>query len=106
MKVLLDENLPEDLKFEFHGFEVYSVNDMKWNNKKNGELLSLIVKNGFDALITLDKNLRHQQNLNKYPIKVICLRVKDSRIETSLPLVPKVIGILSRIETINYYEVP
>jgi hypothetical protein len=35
---------------------------MGWPGKKNGELLDL-AENEFDALITLDTNLRYQQNL-------------------------------------------
>ena len=47
MKVLPDENI--DVRFknylsEFH--EVYTVNDMRWNGVKNGELLKLIISEG------------------------------------------------------------
>ena len=53
MKILLDENLPRRLKADFGAdFEVYTVRDMNWLGKKNGELLGLIVFNGFDIFIT------------------------------------------------------
>lgn len=42
MKLLLDENLPKKLKMDFLDFEIYTVSDMKWNSKKNGELLKLM----------------------------------------------------------------
>jgi len=74
MKILLDENIPTKIKFDFgEDFEVKSVRDMGWLGKKNGELLGLITLTGFDFFITLDKNLRHQQNLEKFDITIILL---------------------------------
>ena len=59
MKILLDENLPWKLKLDFGiEHEVKTVRDMGWLGKKNGELLGLIVFNGFDYFVTVDKNLR------------------------------------------------
>ena len=73
MKILLDENLPRKLKARFGPeFEVKTVRDMGWLGKKNGELLGLLVLNGFDVFVTIDKNLRHQQNLAKFLVAVFC----------------------------------
>ena len=56
MKILLDENLPKQLKSDFGpDYEVKTVRDMGWLGKKNGELLGLIVFNGFDFFVTIDK---------------------------------------------------
>jgi predicted nuclease of predicted toxin-antitoxin system len=58
MKILLDENIPRRLKFDFDtNDEVISVQEMNWQGKKNGELLGLMTLKGFDVFITLDKNL-------------------------------------------------
>ena len=66
MKILLDESLPKQLKADFGvDFVVKTVRDMGWLGKKNGELLGLIVFNGFDFFVTIDKNLRYQQNLDR-----------------------------------------
>ncbi len=62
MKLLLDENLPKSLKTDFTEHEIYAVWDKGWNSKKNGELLELMLAENFDALITFDQNLEHQQN--------------------------------------------
>ena len=91
MKLLLDENLPKKLKYRFHQtFVVATINEMKWNSKKNGELMQLLQDNGFQVLITSDKNLQYQQNLKKYKIKVVVLDVKDNRYETVVPLVERI----------------
>jgi predicted nuclease of predicted toxin-antitoxin system len=75
MKLLLDENLPIKLKYRFleKEIETFTVADMKWNSKSNGELLKLMIENGFTHLVTLDNNLSFQQNFIKYPIPVIVI---------------------------------
>jgi hypothetical protein len=70
MKLLLDENLPKKLKLDFKDHEIYTVTDKGWNGIKNGELLKLMLAENFDALLTFDKNLQHQQNFEKYLITV------------------------------------
>jgi len=63
---------------------------MGWLGKKNGELLGLIVFNGFDYFVTIDKNLRYQQNLNRVELIIFLLIVVDNRRETLQMLVPKI----------------
>ncbi len=39
MKILLDENMPAKVKYDFgEGFEIITAKDMGWLGKKNGEL--------------------------------------------------------------------
>ena len=91
MKILLDENLPKQLKADFgEDYDVKTVRDMDWLGKKNGELLGLIVFNGFDFFITIDKNLRHQQNLDRIQLKIFLLLAKNNRRETLQILVEKI----------------
>ena len=73
MKLLLDENLPKRLKADFSQHEIYTVREKNWNGVKNGELLKLMLKENFHALLTFDKNLQHQQNFDKYTITVFVL---------------------------------
>ena len=73
MRLLLDENLPKRLKSDFAEYEVFIVRDKGWNGIKNGALLKLMIAEGFDALLTFDKNLQHQQNFSKYTITVFVL---------------------------------
>ena len=69
MKILLDENIDVGFKDEFEEFEVFTVHDMQWHSKQNGELLKLAFDSGFDFLITLDKNIKHQQKSKQDWIK-------------------------------------
>ncbi len=91
MKILLDENLPRKLKADFGtDFEVKTVRDMGWLGKKNGEMLGLIAFNGFDFFVTIDKNLRHQQNLDKFNISIFLLLAVNNRRVTLQKLVEKI----------------
>jgi len=91
MKILLDENIPKRLKFDFDAKdEVRSVQELKWQGKKNGELLGLMTFEGFDVFITLDKNLQYQQNLKRFSILIVILDAPDSRHKTLQPLIVKI----------------
>lgn len=90
MKLLLDENLPKKLKSDFPEHEIYTVFNKGWNSKQNGELLKLMLAEGFDALFTFDRNLQFQQNFVKYPIAVIVLIAEDNTYLTLKELVPQI----------------
>jgi predicted nuclease of predicted toxin-antitoxin system len=85
-KILLDENLPRPLaKLFSDDLEVISVHDIGWAEKKNGDLIRSMLLEGFEYLLTADKNLQNQQNLDKYPIKLILLRLYDNRFKSLVP---------------------
>ena len=95
MKILLDENLPAKIKHDFNSeHEVYTVYEMGWNSKKNGELLGLMIMHGFDDLVTIDKNLQYQQNIDKFKIKIIILDAFNNKLETLRPFVNKLLQVL------------
>lgn len=100
MRLLLDENLPKRLKADFAEHEVFSVRDKGWNGRKNGELLGLMINNGFDVLLTFDKNLQYQQNFSKYTITVLVLSARINTYQELTKLSNKVVGVFgSRIKT-------
>ncbi len=96
MLLLLDENLPKRLKQDFPDFEVHTLHDKGWTGKSNGELLKLMMEEGFDAFITFDKNLQYQQNFTKYPIAVLVLNASDNSYEAVNLLVPHITDALSK----------
>lgn len=106
MKILLDENMPTKVKYNFgEGFEVKTVRDMGWLGRKNGELLGLAAFNGFDIFITLDKNLKNQQNLKKVDLKFILLLAKNSKHQTLQPFIDKVTKILKDSAVPDFLEI-
>ena len=90
MRLLLDENLPKRLKLDFAEHEIYTVRDRQWNGVRNGELLKLMLDNGFEALLTYDKNLQHQQNFVKYTITVFVLTARINQYTELTMLTPKI----------------
>jgi predicted nuclease of predicted toxin-antitoxin system len=96
MKILLDENLPTKLKYDFgENFEIHTVRDMDWLGKKNGELLGLAVFNGFEIFMTLDRNLKNQQSINKFDLKFIILLAVNNKHQTLQSYIEKVKVLLT-----------
>jgi len=87
MRVLLDESLPDELRSEIAGHEVYVVRQFGWSGLKNGELLKRSAGR-VDVFITADQNLEYQQNLRDLPVAVIVLMARTNRIQDMRPLIP------------------
>ena len=51
---------------------------------KTANLMTLCVENNFDILLTIDKNLMFQQNLEKYKVTIAVFNCKTSKIEDIL----------------------
>jgi predicted nuclease of predicted toxin-antitoxin system len=76
LRILLDENIPVQLKATFRDHVVRSVNysDIGWKNIQNGRLLAEM-EGRFDLLITADRNMFAQQNLSDRNICILVLPV-------------------------------
>lgn len=78
-RILLDENVDRNLKRSFDPeHEVVTVTEQGWSGKKNGELLRT-AEAEFDVLVTLDRNMQHQQHLPKYKLAVVLIRSRSNR---------------------------
>ncbi len=97
MKLLLDENLPNDLRFDFGvGHEVFTVDYLNWKGIKNGALLALMVQHSFDALITVDKSISFQQSIEEFPVLIFVLKARSNTHKLLKPLIPKVLELLKK----------
>jgi predicted nuclease of predicted toxin-antitoxin system len=88
MKVLLDECIPQKLKSQLPEFDVYTVSELGWGGVKNGQLMTLCVAHTFDILLTIDKNMTYQQNLEKYPVTIVLLNSFTSKVEELVRFIP------------------
>ena len=88
MKLVLDERATRHLKPHLTDFEVFAVREMEWGGIKNGKLMALSVEHGFDVLLTMDKDVRPQQNLDKYPLTVVVLNSFTSKLEELVMFLP------------------
>ena len=105
MRILLDECVPRRLKREFTGHDVWTVPEMGWSGRRNGELLQLMLADRFALFITVDQNLSYQQNLRAAGIAVIVLVAVTNRLDDLLPLVPAVLVRLGSISAGEFIEI-
>lgn len=96
MRLLLDESVPRRLRRSLPAHAVRTVGEMGWGGIRNGELLAQAA-NEFDALLTVDKNLQYQQNLDALPITVIVLYAESNELPYLLPLIPKLEEVLANL---------
>lgn len=97
MRVLLDESVPKPLAPLIEGHEVWSVQQMGWASVQNGALLRLAVAEGFDALVTGDRNFEHQQNIAGSGIGLVVLIARSNKREDTLPLAPLIAAALASL---------
>lgn len=92
-RLLLDENLPRLLAKQFVGHSVSTVQQMGWSGLKNGNLLRS-ASGQFDVLVTLDRNLPHQQSLKGTGIAVLVIKTRSSKLSDLEPIVDEVLQAL------------
>ena len=98
MRVLLDENLDwRVIRYFDPDFQVTTVSRQGWKGKRNGELLEQAAAM-FDALVTMDKGIEHQQNLRKYKIGVILISARSNRLEDIQPAMLRVNEVLREVQ--------
>ena len=101
MRLLLDECLPRQLKRELEGHAVSTVPEAGLAGLKNGALLRR-ASGVFDVFITVDANLRFQQNLRGLAIGVVVLRAISNDVSDLIPLMPAARAALT---TIGYGDI-
>jgi len=65
----------------------------------------LMMGAGFQVLLTVDQNLRHQQNLTASGVAVVVMVAITNRLADLVPLIPDVEDVLSRILAGDVVEV-
>ncbi|MGE5323449.1 MAG: DUF5615 family PIN-like protein [Actinomycetota bacterium] len=106
MRLLLDECVPKKVKFLFAtaGHDCATVREAGFEGSSNGKLLAA-AEFAFDVLVTIDKNIRYQQNLTARQISVLILRVPSNDISDIAPLVPLALTALASIQPGEVVEV-
>jgi hypothetical protein len=66
MRVLLDENIPVDLAGLLSGHDAQTVSELGWMVSRTANFC-VGCRGTFDAVVTMDTNLPHQQNLAVQP---------------------------------------
>jgi hypothetical protein len=62
MLILFDSGTPAPLRSALKGHVIVEAMERGWDRLVNGELIAAAEAEGFDLLLTTDKNMRYQQN--------------------------------------------
>ena len=95
MKVLLDENIPHDLRPHLRHHDTFTAAYLGWAGLKNGQLLDAAEKDEFEVLVTGDLSLVYQGNMAGRKIAIVSLSA------IGWPIIePHVMKIVSAVDNI------
>jgi hypothetical protein len=106
VKILLDENLPHELRKRLPGHDAYTVQYMRWGGVKNGRLLAQAATAGFDVLVTTDKSIPHQQNIRQLPLAIVVIDAMSNDFDDLLVFLPALITALNHLKPNSVTYVP
>jgi alkanesulfonate monooxygenase SsuD/methylene tetrahydromethanopterin reductase-like flavin-dependent oxidoreductase (luciferase family) len=73
MLILFDHVTPAGIARFLPGHTVIKAKDRGWDTLSNGDLLKAAEEAGFDVVVTADKSMRYQQNLEGRRIALVVL---------------------------------
>lgn len=86
MRILFDQGTPVPLRQSLTHHDVTTAYERDWSRLKNGELLDVAEKQGFEVIVTTDSNLKYQQNLKSRRIAIVVLSTP------SWPRIPRAVA--------------
>lgn len=105
MRVLLDEQIDWRLARTFGpAHDVDTVRSRGWLGKTNGVWLRAAAEE-YDALVTMDRGIEHQQNLPAYDLVVVLITARSNRRADVAPVIPNVLEILASARPGRLYTV-
>lgn len=102
MRVLFDQGTPAPLRTFLTAHTTETAFERGWSELSNGELVTTAEREGFELMVTTDKNLQYQQNLTDRRIAILVLwttRWPDLRVR-----VVEIIRAVDAIEPGEYRE--
>ena len=108
MRVLLDENMPHQLRVHLSGHEVSTAVYAGFGGFQNGALLTAAEDAGYEVLLTGDLSLEYQQNLAGRKIAIVSLSANSWRIlQDRIPAIANAIarvqaGVFLRVDCGKY----
>jgi len=94
----LDECLPQIFADDLTDHDVVSVRKAGFAGLRNGDLLKRIDAAGFEAFITVDRNLPNEQRLAGLSFGVVVLRAKSNRLVHLRPLKRQILSALKTLK--------
>jgi hypothetical protein len=95
VRILLDNCVDRKVHTLLGDHQIASCAELNWSELQNGELLVQASKQ-FDLIVTSDKNIRYQQNLETLPIAILELNTRRNRFKDLIPLQPHFPGAIEQ----------
>jgi len=73
MRILFDHGTPRSIARWLEGHSIVEAIERGWDRLANGALLKAAEDDGFDLLLSIDKNIQYQQNLKDRRIAIVIL---------------------------------
>jgi hypothetical protein len=98
MRVLLDECIDESLRHYFSGHQCQTCRFAGFKGLTNGALLTAAEQAGFDVLITVDRNMQHQQRVANRTLSIVVIRSRTTGIDDLTGLMRDVLSALELLK--------
>ena len=73
MRLLFDNGTPAPLRHHLGDHLIQTAARLGWATLTNGELLDRAEQDGYEILVTTDRNMQYQQNLSRRRISIVVL---------------------------------
>jgi predicted nuclease of predicted toxin-antitoxin system len=103
MLILFDNNTPRGLARFLSGHSVEEARMRGWDQLANGDLIAVAEQAGFEVMVTADKNIRYQQNLQARKIALVVL--ENSQWPMVKLVAEKIVAAVNAAQPGSYVEV-
>ncbi len=103
MRILFDNGAPAPLRRHLKPHAVVLAKERGWEMLANGRLLAAAEAEGFELLLTSDKNMAYQQNLTNRRIAIVVLGNPNWKVARSH--VDKIVAAVDSATANSYVEV-
>jgi hypothetical protein len=105
VKILLDNCVDWRVKRLLVGHDVAHCRELQWETLTNGKLLIAAAKAGFAAMITVDKKMKFEQNLDQLPLPIVEIDLLDSRLEAIKNIATQLNQALTFVEKSRFISI-
>ncbi len=104
MWVLFDNGTPKQIEASLAGHQVSRAAQLGWGALENGELIAKAEAEGYEVLLSTDKNIKYQQNLGVRRISLVVLGNQNWPLVR--PYLSQIVAAVNSSKPGTYVEVP
>ena len=94
MRILFDHCVPKPFRRQFPSHEIKTTSQLGWHQLRNGARLAK-ASAVFEVVLTVDKNIKNEQNLTTLPIAIVVLDAAKNIPDALAPFAPFVERVLA-----------